>query len=601
MPAGDTPRAGRPRGRGQLPHPGQMPSPPPRRRALLRAVAAGAAGVGGVAVAARTGLLSGDRPGGGDFAGLPRLQLSAEGDSDVAALEVDLGDALLPKVARGRWLSSRLPTTTHSMVGFVWPRDATAPALQISSRRDGAWSAWRTVPVLHDLPDEDDAEWHDRSGTQLLWIGPADGVRIKAAGHRPAGLTLVLIHPRRRDADARLVGAPARSDASTTVVARPPMSGRQVWGADESWRNGGPRYNATIEQVHVHHTANSNDYAEDDVPALLRGIYRYHTHSLGWSDIAYNFLVDRFGRAWVGRAGGAAKPVRGAHTLGFNATSTGIAVIGNYEAVAPSAETLTAVVQLAAWKLSMYGRDAEGTASVTSEGSDKFARAQVVVLPVIDGHRDTNDTACPGQLLYVQLPEVRRLVAERIRAAQTPPITVTTPFALTGDPLVGATLSVAPGVFSPPDATVAYTWLRNGVPTGDDPTLPSRVVAPEDLGQPISVVVDLQRTGYVGTSQTLDPTAPVETQATLLVRAWARHGKIKVTVTCSAPGVVGALPGKLRIKIDKRPRRAVPISGSTVVARFLDFGKGVHEVKVVYRGDRTVRATRTATTVHVRK
>ena len=307
-----------------------------------------------------------------------------------------------------------------------------------------------------------------------------------AAGvDRPDGLTLVLMYPRPRGDDA-LVGSPlARTDTGVTVVARPEMSGRGVWGADESWRNGAPRYCATIEQVHVHHTANSNDYAEQDVPALLRGIYRYHTHSLGWSDIAYNFLVDRFGRAWVGRAGGAGRPVRGAHTLGFNATSSGIAVIGNYDLVAPSIETLTAVVNLAAWKLSMYGRDPEGTAAVVSEGSDKYARAQVAVLPVIDGHRDTNDTACPGQLLYDQLPEVRRLVQERIQAAQVPPVTVSTPFELTGDPVVGGPMTVTPGVYSPADAAVTYTWLRNGIPTGDDPALTVRTVAPEGpLGSP---------------------------------------------------------------------------------------------------------------------
>ena len=87
--------------------------------------------------------------------------------------------------------------------------------------------------------------------------------------------------------------------------------------------------------MHVHHTVNSNDYAPEDVPALLRGIYRYHTKNLGWSDVGYNFLVDRFGGIWQGRAGGSALAVRGAHTLGFNSTSTGIAVIGNFEEVVP--------------------------------------------------------------------------------------------------------------------------------------------------------------------------------------------------------------------------------------------------------------------------
>lgn len=64
--------------------------------------------------------------------------------------------------------------------------------------------------------------------------------------------------------------------------------------------------------------------------------------------------------------------------------------------------TLTAVVGLAAWKLAMYERDHEGTVAVVSEGSDKYGSAQVAVLPVIDGQRDTNDPACPGQRLQAE-------------------------------------------------------------------------------------------------------------------------------------------------------------------------------------------------------
>ena len=99
--------------------------------------------------------------------------------------------------------------------------------------------------------------------------------------------------------------------------------------------------------------------------------------NLGWSDIGYNFLVDRFGRIWTGRAGGAAKAVRGAHTLGFNATSAGISVIGNLDLVAPSSAVLDAIAQVAAWKLSRYGHRASETATVVSEGSDKFRAGQV--------------------------------------------------------------------------------------------------------------------------------------------------------------------------------------------------------------------------------
>ncbi len=48
---------------------------------------------------------------------------------------------------------------------------------------------------------------------------------------------------------------------------------------------------------------------------IIRGVYAFHTEIRKWSDIKDNFLVDRFGRIWEGRAGGwtrwsAARPAR---------------------------------------------------------------------------------------------------------------------------------------------------------------------------------------------------------------------------------------------------------------------------------------------------
>lgn len=110
----------------------------------------------------------------------------------------------------------------------------------------------------------------------------------------------------------------------------------------------------TVESQPSGDRGSRNDYARADVPALIRGMYSYHTRNLGWSDLAYNFLVDRFGRVWEGRAGGVARRVRGAHTLGFNATSAGIAVIGNFDIGSPGRRTTDAVARIAAWKLSRW-------------------------------------------------------------------------------------------------------------------------------------------------------------------------------------------------------------------------------------------------------
>ena len=106
--------------------------------------------------------------------------------------------------------------------------------------------------------------------------------------------------------------------------------------------------------------------------------------------------------------------MRGAHTLGFNATSAGIAVIGNFELVRPADEVLDAVAAVAAWKLHPFDRDPTGNVRVRSEGSDRYRRGRKVRLPTLDGHRDTNQTACPGDRLYDKLSRIRQWTEHRV-------------------------------------------------------------------------------------------------------------------------------------------------------------------------------------------
>ncbi len=161
----------------------------------------------------------------------------------------------------------------------------------------------------------------------------------------------------------------------------------------------------------VHHTDTDNDYTAADAPAIVRGIYAYHTQTLGWNDIGYNFLIDRFGTMYEGRYGGVARGVVGAQVLGFNTGSTGISVIGTYTDAAPPAAAMASLERLLAWKLSLGGLDPLGTARMTCGSTQKFKAGAIVTLPVIAGHRDANNTECPGDALYAQLPAVRSAVA----------------------------------------------------------------------------------------------------------------------------------------------------------------------------------------------
>ena len=386
------------------------------RRPVLKALAGGAVALVGVGVGVAR--LS---PAPKHSGGTPALALSSHAGYGVESLDIPLDGGRLTPLAGGRWETEQLPTSTHSMVALTWVRGPREPQIRIRSREGGRWQDWRTMPTMHDLPDLYSEERSGVAGTDLVWIGAADGVQVEVRGERPEDLTIVLLHPARVRVRSGLAahrtgGSDDKGNSEESARApRPRLRRRRHWGADRSWRPENITYNDAIRQVHVHHTVNSNDYARKDVAGLIRGMYRYHTHNLGWSDIGYNFLVDRFGRTWVGRAGGPSQPVRGAHTLGFNSTSCGVAVIGNYETTKPSGRVLNAVAALAAWKLDKYDARPDGRVKVTSEGSDKFAAGTVVRLPVIDGHRDSNDTACPGRHLYEALPQVRRRARAIVR------------------------------------------------------------------------------------------------------------------------------------------------------------------------------------------
>ena len=135
-------------------------------------------------------------------------------------------------------------------------------------RIKGGWTLWRAAPVLHDLPDPGSGEGVGKTGTAPVMVEASDGIQVRVAGSVPPELSLTLIHADRLAGDERLAaGTTSRSALrSSAAVDLPTVYTRAQWGADESWRDGAPRYNSTILQAHVHHTATSNGYAQADVP-----------------------------------------------------------------------------------------------------------------------------------------------------------------------------------------------------------------------------------------------------------------------------------------------------------------------------------------------
>ncbi|MFF3730150.1 peptidoglycan recognition protein [Streptomyces sp. NPDC002476] len=207
----------------------------------------------------------------------------------------------------------------------------------------------------------------------------------------------------------------ARSEAETGrapgaqpyIGPRPRIITRKGWGADEKLRERAFVYTKAVKAAFIHHSATGNSYTCSQAPAVLRGIYRYHVKSSGWRDFGYNFAVDKCGTIYEGRAGGVTKAVLGAHTLGFNSNSMGIAVLGTFSGSNPSAAAVNSVAKLTAWKLGLFGADPSGRTTLVSGGGNKFKKGTKARLNVISGHRDGFATECPGARLYKKLGSVR--------------------------------------------------------------------------------------------------------------------------------------------------------------------------------------------------
>ena len=319
-------------------------------------------------------------------------------------------------------------------VGVTWNAGAgVGPDLTVVLRtrdRQG-WTPWQPLEIADGADRAEGGGGSNgaagaagtRGGTEPAWVGPSDAAQVRVdvgSGLLPSGLRLVLIDPGASDYDR--VAGQAPPDSAAAAASRPQILSRRAWGANETEVKNPPTYLPTIVAGVLHHTADRNSYTAAQVPAIIRGDYAYHL-SRGWNDIGYNFLVDRFGRIWEGRRGGITLAVQGAHTGGFNTDTFGVATIGNYEEVRPSAAMVNSVARLFAWKLDLYHRNPRGVVRLTSAGggTSRYPAGTSVTKPVIMGHRDVGRTACPGRYLYRLLGTIRAKVAVLMAAALLDP------------------------------------------------------------------------------------------------------------------------------------------------------------------------------------
>jgi N-acetylmuramoyl-L-alanine amidase len=365
-------------------------------------------------------------------------------------------------LAAGRESNPILAPRTFSMVGVQWNGPEVA-RIELRARSvRGGWSPWVNASVVGHEPDR--APVGDERFGEPVWTGAADQVQLRSA----SALTGVRLHFVALPA-ALAGGAGAAFAAQAQPLAQPildagpgqpPIIARQAWARGQAPPQHLPVF-ATIKLAFVHHSDGANGYGPGEVPGIILSVFAYHVYVRGYWDIAYNFVVDAFGRIWEGRAGGIDQPVMGAHAGGYNAESTGMVVLGNYMDVVPSAAALAAIEHLLAWKLSLHGVPTLGRVTVevdpSGAGYTRFAPGAHVSLPRVAGHRDGDTTSCPGNAFYGRLPSMRPVVAGlagspsrlRIYTAPAAPVNSGTSATiggllttLTGDGLAGAPIEV---------------------------------------------------------------------------------------------------------------------------------------------------------------
>jgi N-acetylmuramoyl-L-alanine amidase len=260
---------------------------------------------------------------------------------------------------------------------------------------DGRWSVWR------ESSDEDNPPHRGWHMGEPVWVGTSSAFRYRVVGRVTRVRAYFVRSPR--------IASPLKR---AQIAGAPPIITRAGWHADERIRRGAPFYADGVHLAFVHHTVNSNSYTKAQSASIVRGIELYHVKSNGWNDIGYNFLVDKYGQIFEGRYGGMTKPVVGAHAMGFNTGSVGIALIGDYGSAAITSAARAALVSLIAWRLDLAHVDPLSKVVRVSAGNPRYPAGRPVTLNAISGHRDVYPTSCPGASLYAQLPSIRTAVAK---------------------------------------------------------------------------------------------------------------------------------------------------------------------------------------------
>lgn len=179
-------------------------------------------------------------------------------------------------------------------------------------------------------------------------------------------------------------------DPTTKAYPRPSYVNRKGWGCPHA-ENTTARSLTTVTHLVVHHSG--GETYSSDFAAIVRSYWKHHVYTNKWADIGYNWLVDRNGVVYKGRAwySSTKENVMGAHNSGKNGGTVGICMIGGFTSGRlPSTNQWNSTYKILAFLCNKYGLNPKGSAYHKSIGRTN---------DIIDGHGQSGGgTTCPGDI-----------------------------------------------------------------------------------------------------------------------------------------------------------------------------------------------------------
>lgn len=312
-----------------------------------------------------------------------------------------------------RAVDGNLDAGEFTAIGVTFDDSTPASPVFVKVRDAHGWSDWYELHADAEEGPDPGTEGNGSVGTAPVWVRDADAYVVSLdPGDVERGAQVVTVQQDERTVASRS-GVAGAASVEQPLPGSPPVRPRSAWAARPP--SSQIPLASSIRFAVVHHTVSSNNYSAAEVPGILRSIQAYHMDGRGWSDIGYNFLVDRYGGIWEGRGRALEGAAIGAHAAGFNTGSVGVSNIGNYDLVAPSEAQLNATAEIISWRLAAYRVNPNAAVSVTAgEGSSRYPAGQTVSIPAVVGHGDVGATSCPGAYLRARLGQIRAQVSARV-------------------------------------------------------------------------------------------------------------------------------------------------------------------------------------------